>query len=429
MPKQQTTKKTTTNITESKQAKTNILLAQNEFSSALFSQVVDESAVDSNVIISPFSIYLAMINCMMATGGNTLKEMINGLFLKDSFDSCKMNDFNEQFQQWKESELKQYSTMIKKIVQNQDVLSIANRIYVEKSVDIKSEFIQELEDQFDSETQLANFKNGTKSEVSKINNWVASITKNSIRNLITELDKETLMVLVNAIYFNGKWKHQFLKNRTVETAFRTVKDPEGDSTNCQMMSLEDCKSNFYFEEIEDCHILKLPYTDEDYCMLIIKPDDSIDVDEENEISFNKWINSKLTDITQIYPKEMVKMRKIRIPKFKFEKQFANIISKMSGNPFNIKSLFNSNTADFSNMLSNPNTDGIYVDQIIHKACIEVDECGTVASAATAISARKKSKSSSSEKVYEFIADRPFAFVLNHIPTQSVLFVGKINQIN
>ncbi|EFC39288.1 predicted protein [Naegleria gruberi] len=405
-----------------KQAQNNMLLAQNEFSSALFGQFVQENG-NGNLIISPFSIYIAMMNCMLGTGGETLREMIDGLFLRESFNSCKMENAVEQFQKWKESELKQYSGMIKNIVQNESVLSIANRIYLEKSLGVKNEFINELVDQFDSQTQLANFKGMANIEVKNINAWVASNTKNNIKNLISKLDSDTLMVIVNAIYFNGKWKHQFNKNRTIEKSFNTLNG----ECNCQMMSLEDCKSKFLYEEMDDYQILQLPYTDEEYCMTFIKPNDDLEIDEENETEFNKWLQSKLTDISRLNPSESVKMNRIQIPKFKFEKQFDNIIPTIAKKPFEINRLFSPTNADFSNMLSNPQVDGVCVSQIIHKACIQVDESGTVASAATAVACKRKRRAAS-EEVYEFIADRPFAFILHHVPTQSVLFVGKINEI-
>jgi serine protease inhibitor len=55
----------------------------------------------------------------------------------------------------------------------------------------------------------------------EINKWVESQTANRITDIIPPglLDSLTRMVLVNAIYFKGDWKHKFSESSTNKQTF------------------------------------------------------------------------------------------------------------------------------------------------------------------------------------------------------------------
>ncbi|NXV54585.1 ILEUA inhibitor, partial [Molothrus ater] len=59
----------------------------------------------------------------------------------------------------------------------------------------------------------------------QINGWVEERTEGKIQNLLAEgtLDSLTRLVLVNAIYFKGKWEEQFNKQSTREWPFQINK--------------------------------------------------------------------------------------------------------------------------------------------------------------------------------------------------------------
>ena len=69
--------------------------------------------------------------------------------------------------------------------------------------------------------------------------------------------------------------------------------------------------------------------------------------------------------------------------------------------------------------------GVYVDDVIHEAVIEVDETGTEAAAATEVVMATRSAPRPRQPVLMRV-DRPFYFVLMHEPTETPLFVGRVN---
>ena len=406
-------------------SQTNMSLAENEFSSALFSIKV---GLKENVVMSPFSIFICFLNCMVGTNNESLTEIIDGLFLSKSYDSVgNFNTLKEKFENWKKTELEKYTNMIKILIQTNDTLSIANRIYLQETVQIKEPFLQELESKFDSQAERVDFMNKPSAQVRLINKWVEDKTRKYIRDLLsdTDINRQTIMVLVNAIYFNGKWKYQFKNRSTFKKSFRTISNPSG-GDKCDMMHMSSDKK-FCYANLDEYQLLQLPYSDEDYCMTFIKPNENVTLNEETENDFNQWIIEKLQDITQLQPNTFVKVDRIEIPKFKFQATLPNLVQSFSEDPFNIKNIFSSQ-ADFSSMLANSN-DQVHISNVIHKAFIQVDESGTVAAAATAMGGRgggrvmKKFTPS-----YQFIADRPFVFILQHLPTNTILFTGKINEM-
>ena len=69
----------------------------------------------------------------------------------------------------------------------------------------------------------------------------------------------------------------------------------------------------------------------------------------------------------------------------------------------------------------------YVDKILHKTFLEVDETGTEAAAATAVVMLRKSAFETGPSA-EFIADRPFLYFIVDDVTNVILFMGKQNFI-
>jgi serpin B len=81
-------------------------------------------------------------------------------------------------------------------------------------------------------------------------------------------------------------------------------------------------------------------------------------------------------------------------------------------------------ADFTG-IANPRNpeDRLSIDEVYHKAFVRVDEKGTEAAAATAVVMKRAGARAIPARPVSF--DRPFAFVLRHVPSGTPLFVGKV----
>ena len=81
----------------------------------------------------------------------------------------------------------------------------------------------------------------------------------------------------------------------------------------------------------------------------------------------------------------------------------------------------SGKADLSGMDGHPGY--LYISDVLHKAFIEVNEEGTEAAAATAVASDCWAIASPTTI---FRADHPFTFIIRDNQTQSILFMGRVN---
>jgi len=284
---------------------------------------------------------------------------------------------------------------------------------------LKDEFKNVMQDVFLAMPELCNFAGNASGETSKINKWVSDNTEQKITNLISNpLAPLTAIVLVNAIYFLGKWYDPFSPSDTSDYSFTTA---NGSSEFVDMMRKHGTIQS-YGEE-DGYKWINLPYENKAFSMTFIMPEKEPTVKCEEK--FNKWLISKLAkgnSLDQLFPTKEIKLSTIRLPKFKIEFG-VDLKEAFATDPFQMKSPFLMQ-ADFANMTPKSN---IYISAIHHKVFIDVNESGTEATAATAVVGMAKSRKKSKEKVYDFIADRPFTYILHHKDTGSILFIGKYNK--
>lgn len=107
---------------------------------------------------------------------------------------------------------------------------------------------------------------------------------------------------------------------------------------------------------------------------------------------------------------------LALPKFTF--QGASISLKSALQTLGMVDAFDPSKADLSAMVSN---DPLFINDVVHKAYVRVDESGTEAAAATGVSNDTKA----SIEGTSVIVNRPFFFFIRDVPTGAVLFVGRV----
>ncbi|NXX76243.1 SPB9 protein, partial [Urocolius indicus] len=105
------------------------------------------------------------------------------------------------------------------------LLRTANRLYGEKSFEFLSSFTELSEKFYHAGLEQTDFKNAWEDSRKQINGWVQERTEGKIQNLLPEgiLSSLTKLVLVNAIYFKGKWEKPFNEAITAEMPFHVNK--------------------------------------------------------------------------------------------------------------------------------------------------------------------------------------------------------------
>ncbi|MBP7215502.1 MAG: serpin family protein, partial [Candidatus Kapabacteria bacterium] len=259
---------------------------------------------------------------------------------------------------------------------------------------------------FDAEVTGLNFNESEKSK-EIINNWVNEKTKGKIKDIVDQIDGNSMMFLINAIYFKGAWHSKFEPKDTYKGKFTKL---NGEKQDCDMMKQEsqfEYYSNDYFQ------IVDMPYSFGDWSMTIFLP--------QLDKSFNECVAAFTKDNYEQWIANLdTEKIAIEMPKFKIEYKTSlnNTLKKLG-----MGIAFIPGEADFTNM-SELYGERLYIDSVKHKTFIQVDEEGTEAAAVTSVEIGLKSM----PKLKNVMINRPFLFVIRDTHSGTILFIGKILEI-
>jgi serpin B len=284
-------------------------------------------------------------------------------------------------------------------------LSIANAIWPQKNFNLLKEFTDLLEKEYGAAPIPVDYINATEEARKTINTWVEKKTEDKIKELLKPgvLDPATRLVLTNAVHFKGTWLSTFDKKNTMKSEFYPS---ESSTVMVDMMSMREKK--FKFLQNADLKVVELPYAEKKYSMFIILPSVKSNVRELEKTLASKQIETLTSGLRE------TKLETLAIPKFKITCEYylsKHLIGMGMGAAF-------SGSADFSGMTGDK---GINISEVVHKAFVDVNEEGTEAAAATAV----VMKATAAMDPMEFIADRPFFFIIRENATGAVLFMGRI----
>ncbi len=285
-------------------------------------------------------------------------------------------------------------------------LEIANSLWARQGAPIKQEYKTQTQEYFDAEVRELDF--GSPEAVDVINSWIEVKTNNLIEDMLDAISPDAIMYLINAVYFNGNWKYEFKEDDNYEAPFTKA---DNSTNNVEFMKQ---KTNLQFLSNDLFTSVKLPYTDSNFYMKILVPKYNVSVNDLiTEITIDNWNNWN----SQYAMKSVT----ATIPKFKFTYGTRNINDELQA--LGLLKAYSSRDADFSKI-----TDvQIFISRVLHKAFIEVNEKGSEAAAATIIEFENTSAGDGSNS-YSITADKPFVFAICHEPTNSIMFIGKVENI-
>ncbi|KAG7238533.1 hypothetical protein INR49_030806 [Caranx melampygus] len=344
---------------------------------------------DKNIFFSPLSISTSFAALVMASDGITREELLKGLNL-------------EQLDRANQPELIPglFQLLHENITQNGSLkLDQGMSLFMQQQFEIEKNFENQIKTFFNADIKTVDFSDTTES-VRLINEFISQKTGGKVTEIMATLDPQTLLMLINTIFFRGNWQIPFNPNFTISAPFYI---DNYNIVQVPMMSLED---KFYMMEDVPlgAKVLKVPYQG-GVSMLILLPNKDRDYtvidDEINAKKFLSWVNGL----------SKIKLE-IHIPKFKMEQSYPlhNLLPNMG-----MTTVF-SNSANLTKLSRNGT---IKVSEVLHKAAIEVDEMGTTAAAATTIGITPFSLPRS------FTVDRPFFFFIYHEDTKCLLFMGRV----
>nr|XP_034304753.1 serpin B3-like [Crassostrea gigas] len=346
----------------------------------------------SNVFYSPFSISTALAMVHLGARTDTLKEMDQVLH----FDKMG-KETHSAFGGYLEYLSKETGDI---------TLKTANKIYQSMRFKTEETFIKECKKHFKTTAESMDFSQSAEAS-SKINSWVSQQTKNKIQNLVPAdaLDALTFMVLINAIYFKGNWKSKFQSKNTRKMEFRNEK---GNFMTDMMYQ----KASFRFCHLPDMQInaLDIPYQGDKLSMLVLLPMAVDGLNDLEEKLSERFLNGVISHLRE-------QKVEVLLPKFKLESTF-ELGPHLSA--LGMSSAFDENKADFSGI---DNSKNVYINEVFHKAFVEVNEEGSEAAAATADKIRTRRV----QITQEFRANHPFLFFIRDSVNDVILFSGRFYQ--
>lgn len=363
-------------------------------------EMYDRLPEDENIFFSPYSLCTALSLLDVGAGSETKEELENMLGITD-------------LDAWNVA-MKEY--LAREWTDDTYVLT-ANSVWMQKdfewSDNVETAFLQPADYYYNSELFEVDFKGKPDAAIKKMNAWADKNTKGMIPKIINKLPSDTVLSLMNAVYFEGKWETPFYVNDTHE---RTFHGTAGDSI-VEMM----CRNNQSYRYIEQNGIkgIALPYKDSSIAMKVFIPASN---EEETDIgtifaAMTPEEREALLDSLDAAKKEEI--ANLVLPKFTDEHSIDGLTELLQD--MGMESAFQEN-ANFDSI-----SEDIYVSLVLHKAKIEVDEQGTKAAAVTVI-AMQNCEAVMEKKVVNFIADRPFYYVLQDTETGVILFMGRVNNL-
>lgn len=361
----------------------------NAFAFDLFSKLRTQSG---NLFCSPFSIRVALGMTYGGAAGNTAKEMNQVLRAQATDFHLALGALGRELR----------PTDAKPAYQ----LNVANSIWLQKNFPLRDEFTQLLQKNYGSSAQTVDFETALEGARTTINQWVETQTNDRIKNLIPAgaLDPDTKLVLTNAIYFKGRWAEIFKKENTQEEPFFVGVDKQ---VKIPLMRQTD---TFFYHETEQLQLVRLRYTQCPLEMVLLLPRLKAGLPEVEKAvtaeSFADWIKQSQNADVSLF-----------LPRFTMTGMF-ELKNTLGG--MGMAEAF-SNAADFSGITS---VRKLKIDRVIHKAFVDVNEEGTEAAAATAVTMMPTSAAPVRRQHYTFRADHPFLVAIRDRSSGAILFLGR-----
>ena len=353
------------------------------FQASIFNRMNKEKKGE-NLIISPLSIFQVLSLTSNGANGQTQSEMLEVLQSKNMDELNQINyDIISTFKKFSTIDIA--NAVMTKFTPIEDFNVIADK-YLATSEPLVS--------------------------VEQVNNWCSNKTHGKIEKILNFLNPQTIMILINAVYFKGEWLFQFETEMTRNLSFFNKGSEE---VKVETMTQFE---NFRYYEDKKVQAIELKFKEDYMSAIIILPAEGTDI--------NKYINT-LSNSNEDYSKIIngLDYAKVHLQLPKFELTFSEELNQILID-LGMYNAFSSKDADFSGLKEEG---GLYISQVIHKTYLKVNEAGTEAAAVTIIS--MDGALPVEEKIYDMKVNRPFLFLLKNSKLPSgydLVFMSKIEKI-
>ena len=366
-----------------------VVAGNNQFAFELYAQLAQEKG---NLFLSPSSISTALAMTYAGARGQTAQEMARTLHF--TLESARLNPaFAALLRQWKgEGQSRGYQ------------LSVANALWGQQSFGFLPDFLNLIRKDYGAGLVEVDFLNDTELARKTINEWVEQQTQSKIKDLIQRgvLDRDSKLVLTNAVYFKGNWAAQFDKKLTKDQDFYLTAE---DKIKTALMHRT---GQYKYADAGTFQALELPYQGSELSMLLLLPKQ---VDGLGALEKTLSASELSGLLARLHEQEVA----VVLPRFQMTRAFRlNDVLAALDMPL----AFDPAKADFTGMTESA---PLFISAVVHKAFVDVNEEGTEAAAATGVVMAGRAL----PRVESFRADHPFVFLIRDNRSGSILFLGRV----
>lgn len=340
-----------------------------------------------NVILSPLSIEMALAMAANGAAGEAAEAMETLLGLTPEQLNSLLGPY---------------------MAKGDNTLTMANSMWFNEHMEglVREEYKETLKTVYAAGE--GTFTPYSQEDAAAINGWVKEKTHDKIDSIITPdgLTEDTLALLINALYFNGKWTDPFLDALLAYGPFHA---PAGDQ---QAVLMEDWEGT-YFESEWGTGFAKAYEDGYEFIAMLPAAQGPVDLSALD-------IDAFLASRTGAYDVH------IKIPKFELEYS-TSLVDTLKG--LGLGSLFSAGS--LNGLLTDEALAGdweVHVSDVIHKTYMKMYEEGTEAAAVTGIVMEATAAMPVEREKKEVFLDRPFAFLIRDTQSGQVVFCGVINSV-
>jgi len=290
----------------------------------------------------------------------------------------------------------------------QATLKVGNRLWIDRLFTLVPAYAASIKDVHEASIVQRSLADNA-FVAREVNGWVKEATDGFISQAITpeNVPVDAGLLIVNAIYFHGKWVHRFERSATRPLQFTTA---DGALIDVPTMTLSE---SLRYQADETVRTLALPYrggTTELVLLLPTATDGLARLEQSLEAgALARWTTGGSTRDVDLY-----------LPRFRFQHAF-DLLPVLSD--LGLADLKDPARVDLNGVGTDPRGP-LRLTGATHTAVIELDEEGTKAAAATMVAGSCYAPVPAEPIVFR--CDRPFLFVLRHVPTGAPLFIGRVS---
>jgi serpin B len=350
------------------------------------------AAAGGNVVFSPASVAASLRMALAGARGDTAAELAAALHL--SGPGAAADGLRD----------------LAGIRSGEDITFRApSTMWIESAVTVRKEFLEQLDAV--ASVGRCDFAGAPGAARQAINGAVAEQTEGKITDLLPPraIGPDTRLVLVNAVYLNAPWAHQFPPNQTKKKPFyaeRSVASP------VDMMRLE---ARLAYQRGDGYQAVLLPYRGGPLAMAIVLPDGTLG-ELAGRLDFLGGVGGLLAGLLSGGAERQVDLS---LPRFRINSGF---MLRDTLAVLGVRAAFG-DAADFSGIAA----ERLAIGEVVHRAYIDVGEKGTQAAAATGTVMRALAVRKPKQEV-TFVADRPFLFVIADTGSGLPLFLGQLTRV-